>query len=115
MKPRAAWKQPKRNAWLARGTKPIPKVNVAATARRQKKYKKALGSAHWKKLRAQVFAEQGGVCALCGEEPTTILDHLTYARLGHELREDVRGLGDRCNAIETTSKRANWAQPRRRA
>jgi 5-methylcytosine-specific restriction endonuclease McrA len=112
MKPRSEWKQPQRKAWLARGTKPIPKRNETATAKRQARYKKALSSAHWKALRKQVFAEQGGLC-VCGQEPMTTLDHLTYFRLGHELREDVQGLGDVCNARETTSKRANWAQPRR--
>lgn len=101
-----------RREWMKRGTKPLPKVNPRQKAAREKRYKAALASAHWKALRKQVFAEQHGLC-VCGQEPMTVLDHLTYARLGHELREDVQGLGDVCNARETTSHRANWFQPRR--
>ena len=86
--------------------------NPERQAKRRKVYAKALRSPHWKQLRAQVYAEQDGLC-ICGQEPMTILDHKTYARLGHELREDVQGLGDVCNARETTSKRANWFQPQR--
>lgn len=113
MKPRHLWKQPKRvelprrTSWLPRGTKPIPKVNTDATAKRIARYQKALHSAHTRALKKQVFAEQGGLC-VCGQEPMTVLDHLRYTRLGHELREDVQGLGKICNARETTSKRANW-------
>lgn len=104
---------PPRKAWLARGTKPIRAVNPIAKAKREKRYKKAISSPHWKALRKQVFEEQGGLC-ICGQEPMTTLDHInSYMRLGKELREDVRGLGARCNAIETTSKRANWANGRR--
>lgn len=101
-----------RRSWMSRGTKPLPKVNPRQKAAREKRYKQALASKHWKALKAQVYEEQDGLC-VCGEEPMTVLDHLSYARLGHELREDVQGLGDVCNARETTSKRANWFSPRR--
>lgn len=101
-----------RKSWLQRGTKPLPKVNPRQRAARAKRYKQALSSKHWKALRKQVFAEQHGLC-VCGQEPMTILDHLSYARLGHELREDVQGVGPVCDARETTSKRANWFSPRR--
>lgn len=102
----------KRGAWIKRSTKPLPPVNPRQQAARQKRYAKALRSPHTKALRKQVYAEQGGLC-VCGEEPMTVLDHLTYARLGHELREDVRGLGPICNAKATTSERANWFSPKR--
>ena len=88
-------------------------VNPKKHAKRRKGYAAALRSAHWKALRAQVYEEQNGLC-LCGKEPMTVLDHKTYARLGHELREDVQGWGDVCNARETTSKRANWFGGKRR-
>jgi hypothetical protein len=99
---------------MKRGTKPVPKVNARQKAARAKRYKKALASPHWKALRARVYEEQHGLC-VCGQEPMTVLDHLTYARLGRELREDVQGLGPTCNARETTEKRANWFSPRRSA
>jgi hypothetical protein len=99
---------------MPRGTKPLPRVNPRQKAARDARYKKALASPHWKALRKQVFAEQHGLC-VCGQEPMTVLDHLTYARLGHELREDVQGLGPICDRRETTSKRANWFSPRRSA
>lgn len=103
----------RRKAWMQRGTRPLPKVNARQQAKRKKGYAKALGSAYWKRLKALVYQEQGGLC-VCGQEPMTILDHLHYQRLGAELRTDVQGLGDVCNARETTSKRANWmGGPRR--
>jgi hypothetical protein len=92
--------------------KPIPKVNVERQARRRAAYQKALRSPHTKALRKQVYLEQGGLC-VCRQEPMTVLDHLRYTRLGHELREDVQGLGPVCNARETTTKRANWMNGRR--
>lgn len=97
----------RRSAWIARSRTPINKVNPERRAKRRKVYQKAIHSPHWRALRAQVFAEQKGLC-VCGREPMSVLDHKTYARFGRELREDVQGLGDRCNARETTSKRANW-------
>jgi hypothetical protein len=97
---------------MKRSATPLPKVNPRQKAAREKRYKAALKSAHWKALRKQVYAEQHGLC-VCGQEPMTVLDHLHYQRLGCELREDVQGLGDVCNARETTSKRANWFSPRR--
>jgi 5-methylcytosine-specific restriction endonuclease McrA len=97
----------RRTAWMPRGTKPLPSVNPRQQAARKARYAKALRSPHTRALRKQVFREQQGLC-VCGQEPMTVLDHLTYARLGHELRDDVQGLGPVCNARETTSKRANW-------
>jgi hypothetical protein len=106
-------RKPLKKSWIKRGTKELPKVNVRQQAKRKKVYAAALRSAHWKALKKQVYEEQGGLC-ICGQEPMTILDHLHYQRLGHELRSDVQGLGDVCNARETTSKRANWmGGPRR--
>lgn len=104
---------------LRPGTPPKRKVSVKRAnperqAKRRRRYHAALRSAHWKALRRQVFREQDGLC-VCGHEPMTVLDHKTYARLGHELREDVQGLGAVCNARETTLKRANWASPRWRS
>lgn len=91
----------------------IRSINPEATKKRRARYAKALSSKHWKALRTQVFEEQGGLC-VCGQEPMTVLDHInSYMRLGHELREDVRGLGPICNARETVAHRANWAGDRR--
>jgi hypothetical protein len=104
--------RPLRRVARLQGGAPLKPVNPERQAKRRARYRKALASPHWQALRAQVYAEQGGLC-ICGQEPMTVLDHRTYARLGRELREDVQGLGDRCNARETTAKRANWFTPRR--
>jgi hypothetical protein len=116
---------PPRRAWIRRRTKPKPspggtprtrtpikKVNRERQAKRRAAYQKALRSPHTKALRKQVYHEQGGLC-VCRQEPMTVLDHIHYQRLGHELREDVQGLGPVCNARETTGKRANWMNGRR--
>jgi len=103
----------RRTARLTRSVAALPKVNRDRQKRRRRGYQKALHSAHWRQLKAQVFAEQRGLC-VCGQEAMTVLDHLTYARLGKELRDDVRGLGDICNARETLAHRVNWRHDRRR-
>ena len=52
-----------------------------------------LGKSHWLKLRRQCWRRSGGRCENCGRglvAGETHLHHLTYARRGHELPEDVR-------------------------
>lgn len=89
--------------------KAIRKVNPVAKAKREKRYKSHLSSAYWKALRRErwemVLRMYGdGTCENCGGPIETLskahLAHLTYARFGHELIEDVRINCPYCNTAE---------------
>lgn len=98
---------------IARGTKPIPKVNAKRQARRMKSYRAHLASAYWREIRAQAFKRDRGLC-WCPDcvqgrkdgvadafEPIEAwfdtrgrphgfdTHHTTYVRFGRELLEDV--------------------------
>lgn len=111
-----------RASWLKPSTKKIPKQKGERRRRREKDFKKFLGSAVWKAIRLETFKVHDFTCVKCGwtDETRTglglVCDHLTYFRpLGQEIvGEDTRTLCGRCNAKETVAKRANWAQPRRK-
>lgn len=109
---------------LKRSTKAIRQVNPDAAVRRRKKYNARLHRADWKDLRQACFERDGFRCtAMVEHENTTIrctwrdvsrkgdglvADHLTYARFGRELLEDLRTLCKPCNSRLTVSERANW-------
>lgn len=126
MKPRSELKQPKRKAWLARGTKPIPKVNAERRAKKAKRYSAHLKSASFRALRLLAFARDGwqcveiidGVrCQFVDESRTghgLIADHTSYARFGHELLEDLQTRCRSCDRRCTPLERANHAQGFRR-
>lgn len=118
----AARKPIARASWLPRGTKPIPKTNEERRRRREKAFKKFLGSSVWRAIRMETFRVQDFTCVLCGFEDRTrtglglVCDHLTYARFGGQeiVGEDTRTLCGSCSEKETVAHRANWAQPRRK-
>lgn len=91
---------------VRRSLKPIPQVNVSAKAKRDKRYRKALSSAHWKFLRLQTWEKAGPdhICEYCGDPIQYFADmqlaHKTYARLGRELPEDVALNHRWCNSRE---------------
>jgi 5-methylcytosine-specific restriction endonuclease McrA len=102
---------------MPRSSKPLPAVNPARKAKRQQRYKRYLSSAAWKARRAACFARAGHRCERVVEgvrcpNPPTVADHLTYARFGHELPEDLRALCRSCDRIETKLHRANHFSPR---
>jgi 5-methylcytosine-specific restriction endonuclease McrA len=93
-KPLPRGNPPKRTSYLPRSSKPIPKVNAAASARRRAAYRKYLASATWKRIRAQKLGEspecemQHAGCLLT--EQLTV-HHTTYARFGgDELMSDLQ-------------------------
>ena len=106
----------KRSGWIARTARllrftPLPPVNVARARRRLSAYRAHLRSAYFRALRLVVFARDGNRCADCQHVfPTRELtaDHLTYARFGHELAED---LATRCAGCHR--KKDAWKVRRR--
>lgn len=88
--------------------KPIRKVNPVAKAKREKRYRKVLSSPRWKALRLKVWERTWKAgehcCEACGLILESISDmqlaHLTYARFGKELDEDVQGQCKQCNQTE---------------
>ncbi len=111
-----------RYSWLAQSTKPIRQLNPEAKARRDKAFRKFLGSALWKRIRMATFEANDFACVDCGWEDETrtglalIADHETYARWGGQeiVGEDVVTRCRKCNERITVERRANWAQGRRR-
>lgn len=80
---------------------PLKKANPTRQAKRKAKYKAYLSSAAWKTVRRLALARACGMCeyerldaayaaseGACLEDATQV-HHLTYARFGHELLEDV--------------------------
>lgn len=59
---RSKWKGLKRTAWSPRSTKPIPKVNVRATKRRNLNYRTVIGSDFHRQIRYAAFLRSGGRC-----------------------------------------------------
>lgn len=65
-------------------------------------YRRHLRSKYWKNLRANRMALAKGLCERChhGPSPHPLeLHHKTYARLGHELLNDVVLLCTRCHLL----------------
>ena len=104
---------PKRKQFLKRSTKRIRKVNPVAKAKRDKRYKSHLKSAYWKALRLRMWQERLEDIGLeylvrrCEECYGPIEDfadmqlaHVSYARFGHELPEDVALNHKWCNSKE---------------
>lgn len=122
---------PRRKKHLASSRKPVAQMNPARKARRARGYRARLARADWTPLRLACFERDDFRCTgrLAFEQTTIrctwrditrtgkglIADHKTYARFGRENLDDLRTLCSSCNSIETTSKRANWAEPRRRS
>lgn len=93
--------------------KAIRKVNPERQAKRKAGYRKHLASFYWKALRQKVWKRTfldipdgwgGHFCEACGNLLESIADmqlaHLTYARFGKELDEDVQGQCKQCNQTE---------------
>lgn len=71
----------------------------------------------WRKLRAQVLSEQP-VCAMCGTEQATEVDHIVEREHGGDDRRDnLRGLCRLCHAGKSASasrgrgRKGGGAQP----
>ncbi len=52
-------------------------------------YARYLQSEHWLQLRAHLLLTRGNRCEACGKVGGAQAHHLSYARLGHELPEDI--------------------------
>jgi hypothetical protein len=128
---------PIKKGWIARGTKPIKKVNAERKAKRAKKFKAYLGSAAWKAKRQERFAKDGYRCTAivstisgarmpdggirftngtmrCEYRDETrtgqglVCNHKTYARFGRENLSDLETLCRAHDREETVKHRANW-------
>lgn len=78
--------------------KPTLWEKVAPTkTQRQIKYAEYRKSAHWCLFRLKIIAERGPYCQSCGSDRRVEVHHLTYARLGCELPDDVRVLCRKCH------------------
>lgn len=82
----------------------IRSENPVAAAKRRARYKAAISTGHWKKLRLFVFHRDRGICQVCGKVIASLgemhLAHRTYARLGKERPEDVEANHRSCNERE---------------
>lgn len=111
-----------RHSWLTKSDKPIKASNDERRRRREKAFKKFLGSSVWKAIRLETFKVHDFICVKCGWEDATrtglglVCDHVSYRRFGGQeiVGEDTRCLCRRCSDTATVELRANWAQPRRR-
>lgn len=92
----------KRKTPFPHSTKPIRSVNPEATAKRKKRYAKALRSIESKAARREAACRAHGICECGCNMPFTMADprcfhHLRYTRLGHELPEDFMALRKSCH------------------
>lgn len=60
-------------------------------------YQEYLASRDWALLKNQVRERSGGTCERCHRAPHQSTHHLTYARIGHELLEDLLGVCGPCH------------------
>lgn len=105
-----------RYSWLKHSTSKIPERNEQRRARREKAYRKFIGSAVWKAIRMATFILHDFTCVLCGWEDRTrtglglVCDHLRYSRFGGQeiVGEDTRTLCRKCDRKQTKETRANW-------
>jgi 5-methylcytosine-specific restriction endonuclease McrA len=105
-----------RFSWLKPSSKKIPERNEQKRARREKAYRKFIGSSVWKAIRQATFELQDYSCVLCPyvDESRTgnglVCDHLTYRRFGGQeiVGEDTRTLCRTCDRKQTKETRANW-------
>lgn len=56
-----------------------------------------LWSEPWWKLKRELYATRGTKCQDCKERPATIVHHITYARVLHEHKRDLRLLCNKCH------------------
>lgn len=98
---------PPRKAWLKRGTKKVPKVNLARARRRIAEYKAFMLSPEWKAIRKAALQRAGFRCeeltptripgtisvTRCPMTTTLTVHHKSYARFGgRELPKDLQVL-----------------------
>jgi 5-methylcytosine-specific restriction endonuclease McrA len=60
-------------------------------------YSRYLESPEWQVRRSRILARDGFVCRQCRFHAATQVHHLTYARVGHELDEDLISVCDACH------------------
>ncbi len=60
-------------------------------------YHAYIRSETWREKRREVIRRARGICERCGRWPVINVHHLTYARLGNELPEDLLGVCSRCH------------------
>ena len=64
----------------------------------REKYNAYINSAEWSDFKRSIFSMRGYMCETCGTQQGRMhIHHLTYARFGHELPEDVRILCKSCH------------------
>lgn len=60
----------------------------------------------WRKRKQQLYAKRGYACERCGVEGDPVeVHHLTYARLCHELDEDLQVVCKKCHKIADKERR----------
>lgn len=67
-------------------------------SKRQKEYRKYLGSEHWIETKALAKRRAGYKCQLCGNTRYLQVHHNNYSRLGHEQDNDLIVLCRNCHA-----------------
>lgn len=63
-------------------------------------YSAYLAGPDWRARSRAAIAAAGGVCTYCMERPAVQAHHISYARVGHELPEDLRAICIPCHILE---------------
>lgn len=63
-------------------------------------YSAYLRSAEWRARSQAAIAAANGVCTYCRERPAVQAHHISYARVGHELLEDLRAICIPCHILQ---------------
>jgi 5-methylcytosine-specific restriction endonuclease McrA len=64
-------------------------------------------SSAWKELRKKALERDKHLCQVCKIRMATQVHHLTYARFGHELPEDLISICTPCHRLITKAHRSS--------
>ena len=73
------------------------RIQIKQIQQGNREYDIYLKSPEWKKKRKKVLSRAGGVCEGCGENPATIVHHLTYEHAFNELLFELVALCESCH------------------
>ena len=82
---------------------------ICSTGERRKSYKAYLKTDHWLNKRIRLIAIANRTCSDCGKQykknQCLALHHLTYARIGNELDEDIVVICHKCHGLRHPDKK----------
>ena len=82
---------------------------ICSTGERRKSYTAYLKTNHWLNKRIRLIAIANKTCADCGKQykknQCLALHHLTYARIGNELDEDIVVICHKCHGLRHPDKK----------